>query len=212
MKALIYKDFSSLKKSIMILLAIIFLLCLYFGLYFGKEQLLFIPMIFTFGESILLKTAFVIDYKYDIDKYLVATGIKKEKIVLSRYTMVFLASILAMGFGLFIHFLFARNISMSTFLILAIIFFITSFMGSIELPLIYKFGIEKINIVFTVFYLFVVVLFSVIANKQDFIAGLIRRGLSINENTLALAISLFTLLMLGLSIGISIKIYQKKEF
>lgn len=81
MKALIYKDLATTKSSIglmtVIMVAIAFV--------FNKEgQLALFPLTFILIPTILLGILFGIDSESHVDKYLISTGIGKEKIVGSR--------------------------------------------------------------------------------------------------------------------------------
>src|SRR5699024_7427436 len=141
MKALIYKDFVSIKKSLILMGLIICAMCLYF---YKEGQILLTPTFFVLIPIILLGMVFGTDSQDNVNKYLIAMGFDRIKIVISRYFIIWLMVGLALILSLFVGFSknpLTKNINLS--LILALVFFITSIMSLIQLPLMYKFGAEK---------------------------------------------------------------------
>ena len=176
MKALIYKDLISIKNAL--LLQFVIIICL--GLYFYKEnQLVLIPLFFILIPIILLGMVFGIDNQYSTNKYLISSGISRKKIVFSRYTIIWFMSIFAMALSFVVGF--NKNPltkEIPLILILSSLFFITSIVGVVELPLMYKFGAEKARLVFVILYFVVFAFFSTISSNKEWLLEYVNKGLT----------------------------------
>ena len=210
MKALIYKDLISIKKALILQFVIIIGL----GLYFYKEnQLVLIPLFFILVPVILLGMVFGIDNQYSTNKYLVSSGISRKKIVISRYLIILFMSVLAIGLSFVVGFdknPLTKEIPM--LLILSSLFFITSIVGVVELPLMYKFGAEKARFIFVILYFIVFAFFSTISSNKEWLLEYINKGLSMDKTILTLLIFVTTIIIHLLSIFSSIKIFENKDF
>lgn len=210
MKALIYKDFVSIKKSLILMGIIIFAMCLYF---YNEGQILLTPTFFVLIPIILLGMVFGTDSQDNVNKYLIAMGFDRRKIVISRYFIVWLMVGLALILSLFVGFSenpLTKNINLS--LILALVFFITSIMSLIQLPLMYKFGAEKSRLIFVLMYFAVFAFFSAVSSNREIFLKYLNKGLSMDQNLLAIFIFIGTVLVNIVSLYASFKIFENKEF
>lgn len=209
MKALIYKDLISIKNALLLQFVIIIGL----GIYFYKEnQLVLIPLFFILIPIILLGMVFGIDNQYSTDKYLISSGISRKKIVFSRYTIIWFMSLFAMALSFVVGF--NKNpITKEIPLILLIssLFFVTSIVGVVELPLMYKFGAEKARLVFVILYFVVFAFFSTISSNKEWLLEYVNKGLTMDKTLLSLIIFAVTIIVHTLSVFISIKIFENKE-
>lgn len=209
MKALIYKDLISIKNALLLQFVIIVGL----GIYFYKEnQLVLIPLFFILVPVILLGMVFGMDNQYSTNKYLISSGISRKKIVISRYSIIWFMSL----FAIVLSFVVGFNKNPLTkeiplILILSSIFFLTSIVGVVELPLMYKFGAEKARLVFVILYFVVFAFFSTISSNKEWLLEYVNKGLTMNKTLLALLIFILTIIIHALSVFSSIKIFENKE-
>ncbi|MFR2611100.1 ABC-2 transporter permease [Anaerococcus obesiensis] len=209
MKALIYKDLISIKNALLLQFVIIIGL----GIYFYKEnQLVLIPLFFILIPIILLGMVFGIDNQYSTDKYLISSGISRKKIVFSRYTIIWFMSLFAIALSFLVGF--NKNPltkEIPLILILSSLFFITSIVGVVELPLMYKFGAEKARLVFVILYFIVFAFFSTISSNKEWLLEYVNKGLTMDKTLLSLIIFAITIIVHSISVFISIKIFENKE-
>lgn len=209
MKALIYKDLISIKNALLLQFVVIIGL----GIYFYKEnQLVLIPLFFILVPVIILGMVFGMDNQYSTNKYLIASGISRKKIVLSRYTIIWAMSLLAILISLLVGF--NKNPltkDVPLILILSALLLITSIVGVFELPLMYKFGAEKARFIFVILYFIVFAFFSTISSNKEWILEYINKGLTMDKTLLALVIFVITIIFHMISVLISIKIFENKE-
>ncbi len=209
MKALIYKDFISIKNALLLQ----FIIIIGLGIYFYKEnQLVLIPLFFILVPVILLGMVFGIDNQYSTNKYLISSGISRKKIVFSRYTIIWFMSLFAIALSFVVGF--NKNPltkEIPLILILSALFFITSIVGVVELPLMYKFGAEKARLVFVILYFVVFAFFSTISSNKEWLLEYVNKGLTMNKTLLALLIFILTIIIHALSVFSSSKIFENKE-
>lgn len=209
MKALIYKDLISIKNALLLQFVIIIGL----GIYFYKEnQLVLIPLFFILIPIILLGMVFGIDNQYSTNKYLISSGISRKKIVFSRYTIIWFMSLFAIALSFVVGF--NKNPltkEIPLILIISSLFFITSIVGVVELPLMYKFGAEKARLVFVILYFVVFAFFSTISSNKEWLLEYVNKGLTMDKTLLSLIIFAITIIVHTISVFISIKIFENKE-
>lgn len=209
MKALIYKDLISIKNALLLQ----FIIIVGLGVYFYKEnQLVLIPLFFILIPIILLGMVFGIDNQYSTDKYLISSGISRKKIVFSRYTIIWFMSLFAMALSFLVEF--NKNPltkEIPLILLISSLFFVTSIVGVVELPLMYKFGAEKARLVFVILYFVVFAFFSTISSNKEWILEYVNKGLTMDKTLLSLIIFVITIIVHSISVFISIKIFENKE-
>lgn len=209
MKALIYKDLISIKNALLLQ----FIIIVGLGVYFYKEnQLVLIPLFFILVPVIILGMVFGIDNQYSTNKYLISSGISRKKIVFSRYTIIWFMSLFAMALSFIVGF--NKNPltkEIPLILILSSLFFITSIVGVVELPLMYKFGAEKARLVFVILYFLVFAFFSTVSSNKEWLLEYVDKGLTMDKTLLSLIIFAITIIVHSISVFISIKIFENKE-
>ncbi|MDU5372972.1 ABC-2 transporter permease [Anaerococcus vaginalis] len=209
MKALIYKDLISIKNALLLQ----FIIIVGLGVYFYKEnQLVLIPLFFILVPVIILGMVFGIDNQYSTNKYLISSGISRKKIVFSRYTIIWFMSLFAMALSFIVGF--NKNPltkEIPLILILSSLFFITSIVGVVELPLMYKFGAEKARLVFVILYFLVFAFFSTVSSNKEWLLEYVNKGLTMDKTLLSLIIFAITIIVHSISVFISIKIFENKE-
>ena len=209
MKALIYKDLISIKNALLLQFVIIVGL----GIYFYKEnQLVLIPLFFILVPVILLGMVFGMDNQYSTNKYLISSGISRKKIVVSRYIIIWFMSLFAIALSFVVGF--NKNPltkEIPLILILSALFFITSIVGIVELPLMYKFGAEKARLVFVILYFIVFAFFSTVSSNKEWLLEYINKGLSMDKTILTLLIFVTTIIIHLLSIFSSVRVFENKE-
>lgn len=90
MRALIYKDFLGIKKIFIYL----YLLTGVLGITFVKMDKFFIlPMYFVIIPIRLIGALFETDNNYSVDRYLIASGFSRRKIVMSRYVFLWIITL-----------------------------------------------------------------------------------------------------------------------
>ncbi|MDU2583300.1 MAG: ABC-2 transporter permease [Anaerococcus hydrogenalis] len=209
MKALIYKDLISIKQALILMFLFIFGI----GVYFYKEnQLVLIPLVFILIPIILLGMIFGIDNQYSTNKYLISSGISRKKIVFSRYMIILFMSILAIALSFVVGFdKHPLTKEIPLILIISSLFFVTSIVGVVELPLMYKFGAEKARLVFVILYFLVFAFFSTISSNKEWLLEYVNKGLTMDKTLLSLIIFAITITAHIISVFISIKIFENKE-
>ena len=209
MKALIYKDLISIKNALLLQ----FIIIVGLGVYFYKEnQLVLIPLFFILVPVIILGMVFGIDNQYSTNKYLISSGISRKKIVFSRYTIIWFMSLFAMALSFLVGF--NKNPltkEIPLILLISSLFFVTSIVGVVELPLMYKFGAEKARLVFVILYFVVFAFFSTISSNKEWILEYVNKGLTMDKTLLSLIIFAITIIVHSISVFISIKIFENKE-
>ena len=209
MKALIYEDLTSVKQALILKIVVILALAVYF---YEEKQLVLIPFFFILIPIILLGMVFGIDNQYSTNKYLISSGISRKKIVFSRYTIIWFMSLFAIALSFVVGF--NKNPltkEIPLILILSSLFFVTSIVGVVELPLMYKFGAEKARLVFVILYFLVFAFFSTISSNKEWLLEYVNKGLTMDKTLLSLIIFAITIIVHALSVFISIKIFENKE-
>lgn len=209
MKALIYKDLVSIKKYALIF-AILILATSVYGLVYDH-------MVVSIGFLILIPIALInvffdVDIKSNSHKYIMAMRIDKRKIVLSRYVIIWIISGLAVVVTLISNIKLANNNSLPNTLLLPFIFMVTSFLPLIQLPFMYKFGNQNARMLFTLIYFAVFLFLNHLWKNNVDIINSIKSILDIDKNYLGLVILIFIIILNILSLMVSFKIYENKEF
>lgn len=151
MKGLIIKDILNLRKSITTTLIII----LFYGVfsYSTGDMSMIIGMTALIITSMSV-TSITYDYMAKWDSYALAMPISRSEIVLSKYILsiilCIMASIVSSIFSVFITYIRGDLVGLKNiqeiFLTVYIVFLIAMFFISINMPLIFKFGVENARI------------------------------------------------------------------
>lgn len=201
MKALIYKDFCNNKRQMLISLV---MMSLIFG--FMNSNFDFIPFAFGFVCIMNLFASFGYDEKSELDYFLLSSPISRFQIVLSKYVFIILFVIVGIGAGSIINILESGKILFDTQLFFAAFLFV---FGSILIPIMIKYGVEKGRIIFVITYLvfFVILQFGMKEMGKNILSILS----VVNMDVLSTVFFVISLVVTGISIFISHRIYLNKE-
>ncbi len=211
MIALMYKDLAALKKALVLLVIILFLVGFY-TVHQGKVMTL--PLMFMLVPLILIGMLWGSDTKSNVDQYIIPGPIKRRTIVLSRYAFVWIIAVIGALFAVSLK-LFVKDSALSEipwYVIAAAMLLLATAISVIQLPLMYKFGAEKARLIFVALYFIVFAFFSYIGGNKDLIVKLLDRLILLDLRIIGLAIMGVTLLLNTISFTISAAIYAKKEF
>ena len=209
MKALLYKDFLTVKRG---LLLVTFLVAIIGAYSFIEKKLLVFPMVFVLLPMILIGMLFGNDRLNKMDAYLVPTPISRKIVVFSRYAFVWIIA----GIGALVSIVLAffapeQMLSLPWHLIVSALLFLITVITAIQLPLMYRFDEDKARIVFVILYFLLFAFFSWAGPKIRPFA-LSERLHSIPIEWISGGLFLATLLCNALSFGISYRIYTRREF
>lgn len=199
MIGLIYKDLKTVLAQVKI---VVILLALYFGYTVYLKDFSFFTSIESVLGLILVMLSFGFDEKTGWDKIACTMPLGRKTIVISRYlfggVVYAVLGILHILVGLFLKTPFMEILDS-----LVMSFGISLILMAVMFPVIYKMGMEKARMFFLIFFLGMLVLTNLVsAQSFTFDFGMAK-------NLLILACSLILILV---SVYISVKIYQSKEF
>ncbi|NLY45809.1 MAG: ABC-2 transporter permease [Tissierella sp.] len=151
MRGLVIKDILNLRKSIFTTLIIIFIYGIFS--YSTGDMSMIIGMTALIITSMSV-TSITYDYMAKWDSYALAMPITRKEIVLSKYILsmilCIIASIVSGSFSVFITYIRGDLVGIKNiqeiFLTVYIVFLIAMFFISINMPLIFKFGVENARI------------------------------------------------------------------
>lgn len=210
MRALLYKDFIALKKPFLLLIIVFSFISYYF---YKENQIYILPLFFILLPVIILGMLFGSDSQDNTDQYLIPSPLKRSTIVLGRYLIVWLLSVIATILALLISILVDENpIFLPWYLIVPGMFLLASFISAIQLPLIYRFTENNARLIFFVLYFISFAFFSSIASNKEWLLSKLQTGFGFNIVHLSIGLALFAVILNGISYLISSKIYLKKEF
>lgn len=163
--------------------------------------------------SMMVITTFSFDNISTWNKYAVIMPISRKDVVISKYIMLFIFSIFGMIAGFFISTVigvFFRNFIIKEVMLESIVsLFISMFLGSIIIPLLYKYGVE--NARFLIIICFVIPSFLL----SWILKGMNRFNIQVpTELNLKILFSCLPILVIAfiiLSINISYKIFKNQE-
>ena len=209
MRALIYKDFLGVKKIFIFL----YLLTAVLGIYFIKmDRFSILLMYFVIIPIRLISALFEIDNNYLVDRYLIASGFSRRKIVLSRYVFLWIITLVSLLISLaLIFFLKVKIENLGLVLFLSILIVASEFISLIEIPLMYKLGANKTKQLTSISYLLGFAIFILVGKNKENLGRFLLGNLSFSENTLAFAIVIFIILLNLVSLLVSFKIFDNKE-
>lgn len=163
--------------------------------------------------SMMVITTFSFDNISTWNKYAVIMPISRKDVVISKYIMLFIFSIFGMIAGFFISTVigvFFRNFIIKEVMLESIVsLFISMFLGSIIIPLLYKYGVEKARFLIIICFVIPSFLFSWIVNFINKLNIKIPTGF--NLNILFACLPILAIAFIILSINISYKIFKKQE-
>lgn len=209
MRALIYKDFLGVKK----ILIFLYLLTTVLGIYFIKmDRFSILLMYFVIIPIRLISALFEIDNNYLVDRYLIASGFSRRKIVISRYVFLWLITLVSLLISLaLIFFLKVKIENLGLVLFISILIVASEFISLIEIPLMYKLGANRTKQLTSISYLLGFAIFILVGKNKENLGRFLLGNLSFSENTLAFAIVIFIILLNLVSLLVSFKIFDNKK-
>ncbi len=210
MKALIYKDLMAQKKAMALLVAVI----TFMGTYMysqGKPFLL--PLVFVLIPIIMLSILFGTDMQSKADLYIIPSPLKRRTIVLSRYAIVWgFACIGALISILIILFSKNNDFPIPWYLVASFSLLLNTLGAIVQLPLMYKFGIEKAKLIFMLIYFSFFATMAYIGENKELITGLIHKIAGLHVPVISLIVLTITIVFNLTSFLISATIYERMEF
>lgn len=209
MKALLYKDFLTVRRGLFL---VTLLVALIGGYSFIEKKLLVFPMVFVLLPMILIGMLFGNDRLHKMDAYLIPTPISRKVVVLSRFAFVWIIA----GIGAVVSILLTvfapeQMFSLPWHLIVSVLLLLITVITAIQLPLMYRFDEDKARIVFVILYFLLFALFSWAGPKIKPFA-LSECLASVPTTWISLVLFVLTLLCNALSFVVSYRIYARREF
>lgn len=209
MKALLYKDFLTVRRGLFL---VTLLVALIGGYSFIEKKLLVFPMVFVLLPMILIGMLFGNDRLNKMDAYLIPTPISRKVVVLSRFVFVWIIA----GIGAVVSILLTvfapeQMFSLPWHLIVSVLLLLITVITAIQLPLMYRFDEDKARIVFVILYFLLFAFFSWMGPKISTFA-LSECLHAVPTVWISLVLFVLTLLCNALSFGISYRIYAHREF
>lgn len=172
----------------------------------------------TFGSSMAVFSTFSIDEQAKSNRYILCMPFTKKELVLEKYILIsaniLISSIIGMFVSVVISYALVRDIPKFTDLISCAIgaIFALSLIECIQIPFVYKFGVEKARIWIFIMVLAFSFLLGAIATIID--SNQLNSAIAFLKQSNILSLSfpiLITLLMYYISYKISYRIYCKKD-
>ena len=209
MTALILKDIATLKKTLLLTIALCIALIVY-GVY--ENEIFMIPLICTMMPLILTAIAFGYDTKSKFEQFAFSLPIKKSSFVLSK---LFFASVFGL-FGsvcLFLQLVIKSEMAIYNIIFISLITLVASILiSAIQLPFILKYGAEKGRLIMVLTYFIVFSLSSLLKAKSDLLTNVVEFFLNNSRVMIFLGIVFVSIVIIGMAIKISILIMEKKEY
>ena len=206
MTALIIKDIATLKKTLLLS----FVICIALSVYaIYSKTLIMIPLMCAFMPLILNSIAFGYDVQSKFEQFAFSMPIKKSSYVFSKLFFAFAFSLVA-SIIIFIYLFTDGSLGLDKIIILSLLSIVSiNLLPAIQLPFILKFGAEKGRIIVMITFLIIFAISNLLKEKLGIIPNLFSLY-SFKMTTIGIIV-LF-LIVLGISIKISIKIMEKKQY
>jgi hypothetical protein len=206
MKGLILKDLYVVIKQMKVLLLIVVLFTILLGSTFGVFLLLYCAM--------LPITTIAYDERAKWDKYAATMPYSRRDVVLSKYLLGLACMVVALilvfigtlVYGVFTDAVFTGGSLVEMVIMLVSLFCVTLIFMAINMPIIFKWGVEKGRIIFIAgiaAFAAIIGATSVIENTAIFIEGFL--------NNYYYIFILAGVALLGASIPLSIKLYEQRD-
>lgn len=207
MRALMYKDFTILKKWI--LLVVVISLVIGFIVSLETSLALITPLILAFIAFSTLPLSFNFDDKSDFLKFAISSPISRKDYVLSKYAPSLVIGIIGGLLGAIAIYFKHSNLD-TTFIAMFFSFSAPLLVAALLLPFIIKFGTEKGRITMVIAYMIV---FAMLNQMKSLSTGIISILGKTNFSLLQFSILFFAIAMIIyiISIKISVVIMNRKE-
>ena len=209
MTALILKDIATLKKTLLLTIALCIALIVY-GVY--ENEIFMIPLICTMIPLILTAIAFGYDMKSKFEQFAFSMPIKKSSFVLSKLFFAFVFGLFG-SVCLFVQLVIKSEMSIDNIIFISLITLVASVLiSAIQLPFILKYGAEKGRLIMVITYFTVFALSSLLKAKSDLLTNVVEFFLNNSRGMIFLGIVFVSIVIIGMAIKVSILIMEKKEY
>lgn len=216
-KGLILKDLAQLKSYKKTLITFIIILFVYSVTQENLESLVnMIVVILTLGFGMFAVGSFSYDEYAKSDRYILTLPVTKRDVVFAKYLLVISSSLIGATLGMtlgFIIMLFNNSIDGGLlFSIASGSFFGISLIESLQIPYIYKWGVEKGKIQIFIISFVLIGLGALLMNLPiDFAKIFNFKNMDLLIKMLPFILLLLNLVFYYISYKVSINIYNKKE-
>lgn len=202
MAGLIYKDFINLKQQAKIYVLIV---ALWMGVSIIEKNLSFFGGVMAVFSVLLPITAYAYDEKVEWDKYALTMPVSRWELVISKYLFGFVSLCVCLLLTVAVSIVIKQDAAetIDTHCIFAAL---GMFCMAVSLPSVFKFGSEKARNIMFLFFM-VPALASLLLENLNIVA----LDAAMAERLTHLA-PLFAAVVLILSVPLSIRIYETKEF
>ena len=209
MIALILKDIATLKKTLLLTVAISIALAVY-GIY--TNEIFVAPLICAMIPLILTAIAFGYDNKSSFEQFAFSMPIKKSSYVLSKLFFAFSFGMVG-TICIFVLLMTKNQMSLNNIVFISLISLMASIlMSAIQLPFILKYGAEKGRLIMVITYFLIFALSTLLKEKSDFLAKLMEMLSKNSMSMICLGIIVVSVIIIGITIKLSIMIMDKKEY
>ncbi|WAW14059.1 ABC-2 transporter permease [Peptostreptococcus equinus] len=209
MIALILKDIATLKKTLLLTVAISIALAVY-GIY--TNEIFMVPLICAMIPLILTAIAFGYDNKSSFEQFAFSMPIKKSSYVLSKLFFAFSFGMVG-TICIFVLLMTKNQMSLNNIVFISLITLMASIlMSAIQLPFILKYGAEKGRLIMVITYFLIFALSTLLKEKSDFLAKLMEMLSKNSMSMICLGIIVISVIIIGITIKLSIMIMDKKEY
>lgn len=209
MTALILKDIATLKKTLLLTIAICIALAVY-GIY--KNAIFMIPLICALIPLILTAIAFGYDTKSKFEQFAFSMPIKKSSYVFSKLFFAFAFGLIG-SVCLFILLVVQDKMSIDNIVLISLITLVASvLMSAIQLPFILKYGAEKGRLIMVITYFAIFALSTFLKEKSYLLMKMLEFFGRYSMPMILIGIALIGLIMIAITINLSIVIMTKKEY
>lgn len=209
MIALILKDIATLKKTLLLTIAICIALAAY-GIY--ENAIFMIPLICAMIPLILTAIAFGFDTKSKFEQFAFSMPIKKSSYVFSKLFFAFAFGLIG-SICLFILLAVQNKMPMDNIILISFVTLVASvLMSAIQLPFILKYGAEKGRLIMVIIYFLIFVLSTLLKEKSYLLTKMIEVFSKYSMSMILIGIALIGFIVIGIAIKLSVIIMEKKEY
>lgn len=209
MIALILKDIATLKKTLLLTIAI----CIIFAVYGIYENAIFmIPLICAMIPLILTAIAFGYDGKSNFEQFAFSMPIKKSSYVFSKLFFSFAFGLIG-SVCLFVLLVVQNKMPIDNIILISFITLVASIlMSAIQLPFILKYGAEKGRLIMVITYFTIFAFSTLLKEKRYFLMNMLEVFGKHSMSMILIGIALIGFVIIGITINLSIVIMIKKEY
>lgn len=209
MIALILKDIATLKKTLLLTIAICIALAVY-GIY--ENAIFMIPLICAMIPLILTAIAFGYDTKAKFEQFAFSMPIKKSSYVFSKLFFAFAFGLIG-SMCLFILLVVQNKMPIDNIVLISLVTLVASVLiSAIQLPFILKYGAEKGRLIMVITYFLIFALSTLLKEKSYLLTKVMELFSKYSMSMILMGTVLIGLIIMGIAIKLSIVIMTKKEY